>query len=499
MGSVRRQMLTLLLIAVLTLASCTWQSGGQSHVATMSAMHLPELEIGASATILGQRSTASGSEIRVQVTIKNAGTAPLSIQASDFTLLSSEGDSFGQNNAPSPTRAFSPQLGPGSVTSAVLTFLAPPSSVAHGCLLYHHPRNPVTMCVGLQGSSSTREIAPQPYPDLHEYKLDGGVGIPWDTTTDAAGNIWFTEPGCTFAPACPLNAQPGEIGELNGSTHALRFYQLPATEGNQPLFLTFDPSGHIWFTTPDNSMIGEFDPQAWKLIGQWQVIPDSGPWDLAFAQGRIWFTEFFSSGIGEFDPATHTFHDYATPTFNSHPYGIASDPTNSDRLWFTENDSSVAQIGSFDVTSGKLLEYSIRATASSTLTPHLIVVDALGHPWWSEGPAHTLGTLDPALSMPGHCGASTGDCHGMSEYLLPPAPQSCTSTHVSGIAVQQNQLIWFDDSLSAQIGSFNPQTLSFTLYSLGDCSVHPHDGIAVDRTGHVWWDEAFLNAIGELS
>jgi streptogramin lyase len=41
--------------------------------------------------------------------------------------------------------------------------------------------------------------------------------------------------------------------------------------------VAFDGSGNLWFTTPNNSMIGEFSPSAGKFVGQWPVTAGSGP------------------------------------------------------------------------------------------------------------------------------------------------------------------------------------------------------------------------------
>ena len=34
--------------------------------------------------------------------------------------------------------------------------------------------------------------------------------------------------------------------------------------------------------------------------------------------------------------------------------------------------------------------------------------------------------------------------------------------------------------------------------TLSSCGAHPHDGLALDGAGNVWFDEEFANAIGEL-
>jgi streptogramin lyase len=39
----------------------------------------------------------------------------------------------------------------------------------------------------------------------------------------------------------------------------------------------------------------------------------------------------------------------------------------------------------------------------------------------------------------------------------------------------------------------------FSLSTLSNCGAHPHDGLALDPAGRIWFDEEFANAIGELS
>ncbi len=280
------------------------------------------------------------------------------------------------------------------------------------------------------------------------------------------------------------------------------FYRLPNISGNQPIFVTLDAAGNVWFTTPDNSMIGEFSPVTKSFTGQWAVTAGSGPWDLTFNQSKLWYTEHLVSAVGEFDPVTHTYQDFPTPSANSNPYGIAaSDPANGNLVWFTENNSTVAKIAVLDLGNGNAIsEYDIVAQPTGGLTPHMIALDGQGNPWWSEGFVRAVGVLNVKVATAGQCGTSSGDCAGVTEDFLPAPPAGCSSSHVSGIAVQQGgQLVWLDDSLSAQVGSFAPGNRQFTLYNLSNCNAHPHDGLNLDSALNVWWDEEFGDALGELT
>lgn len=457
----------------------------------------PVVQVGALAH--GAASTAGTQRITITVIVNNPSAQPLPIQPEDFSLLSAEGDIFGQAGPPTPPDMLARPINAGASTTGRLTFVAPVAALSRACLLYHPRNGGAITCTPLDTVSGGTTTGP--VTTIQEHALPDGVGNPWGVAVDGAGNIWFAEPGCNFPLACPMSTPAGQLGEFTAGSHAVRFYPLPDVPGNQPLFVALDNAGNVWFTTPNNSMIGEFDPKARRFIGQWPVIPDSGPWDLTFNQGVLWYTEYFISGIGAFDPQTHTFRDFGTPTANSDPYGIAgNDPANGNLIWFTENNSSVARIGVLDIANNNhITEYPIRSQPSENLTPHLIALDGRGTPWWTEGNTRALGTLNAALATPGRCAGYAQSCAGITEIYLPPTPRSCPHSHLSGIAIAPDGRIWIDDSLSSQVGNYSSSTHQFTLYDLGACDIHAHDGLALDATSHIWWTEEFANALGELA
>lgn len=330
---------------------------------------------------------------------------------------------------------------------------------------------------------------------------NGGVGEPWGTAIDSKGNIWFAEAGCDFAPTCPPSATIGQIGELPAGSGSPVFWKLPNISGNQPIFVALDSSGNVWFTTPNNSMIGEFSPSTQTFIGQWPVTPNSGPWDLTFNNGKIWYTEHLVSAIGEFDPVTHTFKDFNTPSSGSLPYGIVgSDPANSNLVWFTENSDTLGKIGVINTSNNKITEYSIRAQPLSGLTPHLIALDANGNPWWTEGWVRAVGAINLSVANASSCGVTSGDCVGVTEYALGADTSTCSngSSHISGIALQGGgSAVWVTDSLANQIDTIVPANGAVNAYGLSTCGAHPHDGLNQAPNGNFWWDEEFDNALGE--
>jgi virginiamycin B lyase len=320
---------------------------------------------------------------------------------------------------------------------------------------------------------------------------------PWGIAFDGSGSVWATEPGCDGLNCSP---QTGAIARYSRQNFSLlQDYKEPGGY-TSPLFLAVDAQGNIWFTEPISNAIGELTPgsgnPAWK---QWTVSTvDAAPYDLAFdAAGDLWFTEFNAGNIGEFVPSSQQFFETATPTPNSNPYGIVGPDPRTGAMWFTENNSSVARIGSFKAPGAGALhtadinEFLTRNTGNST--PHLITFDKRGNIWWTEGFDGYIGRL--AISK-----AAAGTSNGVSEYAVP-QPQGCQNcTHISGISVDSKGTIWFDDSLSSRIGSYVPGTATFSMITVGggtNSNAHPHDGLAVDSSNNVWFTEEFANKVGE--
>jgi len=309
---------------------------------------------------------------------------------------------------------------------------------------------------------------------------------PWGTTFDRGGRVWVAIPGCDPTPACNSNTPPGKIAVYNPRfSRWVGSYQLPSTFA-QPLFLAFDHKGKLWFPMPMSNSLGMFDPGT-GIFQQWAVpTPAAGPWDVAIdAKGVIWFTEHYSNKIGAFDPITQRFTEIATPATNSLPYGITVDAANN--IWFAENNSAVALIGEYTAQK-QLLEYKIRNTAASGLTPHLITTDHNGNVWWSEGWVGMVGKLQVASAKP-------GTNSGVTEYPYQYICSNC-GTHTSGIHADSSGNVWFDDSLQSTFGMFPVNSNSAALvYNTPTPNSHPHDGLNVDAQNTIWFDEEFANKI----
>ncbi|HEU0002531.1 MAG TPA: hypothetical protein VFQ36_16615 [Ktedonobacteraceae bacterium] len=331
---------------------------------------------------------------------------------------------------------------------------------------------------------------------------------PWDIKINN-GHVWVAEPQCdvnvTAFPVCGIAHQSGilEYSASGFANGAQPLNKLAEPAGySSPFFLAFDGSGNIWFSEPITNFIGEYDTGGnWH---QWPVpTAQASPFDLTFDQfGHLWFTELSGNKIGEFNPASQSFNEYAPPTPNSRPYGITGPDPATHSLWFTENNDTVHRIGQITpnpdgtIQGGQIQEYLTNSSSSSGVTPHLITYDQNGNIWWSEGYDGSIGKL--VISQ-----AASGTHNGVTEYVVPPPacpPASNCSSHISGISVDGNGTVWFDDALSSRYGSFNPSSGHFTMFIVGGSitsNAHPHDGLVVDCNNNVWFNQEFANTLTE--
>lgn len=328
-----------------------------------------------------------------------------------------------------------------------------------------------------------------------DYATPGGD--PWGTSFDLSGNLWVAMPGCDLPDVsnpCAQSTLPGKLALFNPNTHQ---FTTVVTLGidSRPLFVAVAPDGRVWFTLPLSNSVGVYDPSNGS-VAEWAVPTGSAePWDLAVdPRGKVWLTENLASKIATFDPATRIFSEFATPTPDSMPYGITVDPNGP--VWFTENNDSVAQIGEFTPDRG-IVEYKIRNTPTIGLTPHLITEDQHGNPWWSEGFVGAVGTLNVQQAQP-------GTNNGVRENIYSTCGAFC-GFHTSGISYH-NGRIWFDDSVMNSNGGPSGHGAfgwipegggPFTFYN--PPGAHPHDGLNVDPSGRVYFDEEFSDALAETT
>ena len=309
---------------------------------------------------------------------------------------------------------------------------------------------------------------------------------PWGLAIDGSGHIWVAEPACDASPTCGT-PPAGVIGEYNLSDET-KISDFQAPSNYNPVFLALDSQGNIWFTDSTHDALGELIPGS----STWTEYPvptaNAIPYDLVFSGGNIWFTEYGTSHIGFFDITTHAFTENAIPTTNATPYGITVAANGA--IWFAENNqTNTGQLGSFTPTvNGTLANGAISEHAITNKGPHLLTSDRQGNIWFTEGFNGYVGEYT-TTGQDVEYNVAVGVC---PQGTPGATPTPCSGTHISGIAVDSNGLVWFDDSLSGRVGYINPTTGTYTTTSLvttSDTAPHPHDGLVVDSNNNVWVSE----------
>ena len=314
---------------------------------------------------------------------------------------------------------------------------------------------------------------------------------PWGVAFDKAGHVWVAEPGCDAEPNC-LTTFPSYIGEYTRSSEALVSNYLEPSGYSSPVFLTIAKSGGVWFTEPTTNAIGQLIPGKTPHWHQWKVpTANANPYDLLFDKnGNLWFTEYTGNKIGFFSPATKKFVETTVPTATSHPYGITMDIAGN--IWFVENNAM--QIASFTPTTTGTVTIKEYAVAPMD-NPHLITSDAAGNIWYSEGFSGYIGEYIPQTGVHKNINVSVGLCTPPTPGMTPTA---CPGTHISGMAVDSKGRIWFDDSLSARVGNYNPATGVTKTLTLMNANAHPYNGLGVDAGNNTWFTEQYGGPTGSL-
>src|SRR6516165_10392913 len=131
----------------------------------------------------------------------------------------------------------------------------------------------LVLAFNILGSGAQHSFAQSSGVTVTDFNINAGQE-PWGITFDSKGNVWVAVPGCDPSPTCSPSTPPGKIEEYNPATSSwITTYQLPAGYA-QPLFLTFDAQGNLWFPMPMANAIGMLNPVS-KAFQQFSV-PTAG-------------------------------------------------------------------------------------------------------------------------------------------------------------------------------------------------------------------------------
>jgi streptogramin lyase len=150
---------------------------------------------------------------------------------------------------------------------------------------------------------------------------------------DAQGNLWLTQVSAfEYNPKLiKFDTKLAQPGTSNGFTEIPLPYSQAQARG--PIAAL----GKIWLTLGDQSKILSYDPEAGTFAEYATPTPNAAPSGLALDRwNRLWFTEVLANKIGMLDLRTGIITEFAIPTPNSHPENLAVD-VDRNIVYFTES------------------------------------------------------------------------------------------------------------------------------------------------------------------
>jgi virginiamycin B lyase len=309
-----------------------------------------------------------------------------------------------------------------------------------------------------------------------------------ETLTGTPADNYPVEKRTTF---CGTNSTKsnGYITEFNVPTFC-----------TQPLAITTDPSGSVWFTGSNTGKIIKFDPFT-RLFTEyentkWPKGDRAMMWGIAYAgDGSIWYTDEAHRVIWKFSTSDKSFSSFKYPVDEggkTFPQRLVID---GDKILVNDFDGN--KITFFDSTqSGQEIKYStVNSPITGTVTAAL-AVDSSKKIWYTVWNFQTgegnLIRYDPQTS-------------NGSRFNFPIGMRA-----PNGISVDKQDKIWLSDTSSSFFFSFDPQSQHFTKYvtsppqetTYGNSSgliktpvTRPYWN-SFDEMGRLWFNEQTGNSIG---
>ena len=264
----------------------------------------------------------------------------------------------------------------------------------------------------------------------------------------------------------------------------------------QPLAITTDSSGNVWFTESNTGNVAKFNPFSRIFTeyknDRWPKGGQSMMWGIAYApDGNVWFTDESHDVIWKFDKNNFTSFKYPpSEKGESFPQRIVIDGQK-----LLVNDFTGNKITFFDSSqSGNEIQYSkVNSPTNDTVTGAL-TIDTDKKVWytvWKFQEGGNLVRFDPQTS--------NGTAFKLPYGILAP----------NGISASPENKIWVTDAASSLFFSFDQQSQQFTKFitSIPHESTYGNSSGLIktpisrpywnhfDNTGRLWFNEQTGNSM----
>jgi virginiamycin B lyase len=266
----------------------------------------------------------------------------------------------------------------------------------------------------------------------------------------------------------------------------------------QPLAITTDQSGNVWFIETNTGEVVKFDPvsKTFREFNnlQWQKGEKAMMWGIyRGSNGDIWFTDSMHNLIWRFDSQNKNYTRFVfpkTPQQDSFPQRLVLDGS-----YLLVNDFYGRKISIFDTNqAGPLLQTTNISSPRNYNFTSDITVDGSGNIWytiWNYQQGGELLGYDPKTTK-------------FAEYTLPSGIQA-----PNGIGIDSSGKVWITDTGSSFFVSFDPKSTQFTKYITPPPPVSTYGNssgliktpitrpywIKFDDQGRLWFNEQVANSI----
>jgi len=278
--------------------------------------------------------------------------------------------------------------------------------------------------------------------------------------------------------------------ELAGSNEHVKEYKIP-TACTQPLAITVDHNGIVWFAQTNTGKVAKFDPltetfteydnSVWKNVERIFVASaienNAEPTKLRsmiwgidyFPDGSIWFTDEATDAIWKFSIYDES---YQRISYSQNEEGKSSLPQKLviEGSKIIINDFTGGRLSFLDYAQDEqgLLHYAIPSVVENAVTSDF-AIDSDKNVWYTNWiPGGVQGIL-VKFDYPGYeFQSSQGEVtqglllQDFVEWYNFPVGAGLTTPN--GVAVGPDQKIWLADTSSSYFFSFDPKTEEFTKY-----------------------------------
>lgn len=336
--------------------------------------------------------------------------------------------------------------------------------------------------------------------------LFGGSLLFWATAASMPNLMSEDEPELTItntpADNFPDEQRPQfcETGDAKSNRY-VQEYKIP-TACTQPLAITTDPEGNVWFAQTNTGNIAKFIPDTESFVEyenpSWPTGGRSMMWGIDYApDGSLWYTDETYDRIWKF-------------VIDEEQYISTTYPTSEDSLpqkikvqgsQIVVNDLTGAKITLLDPakTGDDIVYENIPSPIEGSLTGDF-AIDSQNNIWYTNWVFQADGVLvkfdqdneDPSINA-------------TSIYKLP-----LDLTTPNGLVIGPDEKIWIVDTASSFFFRFDPESAEFTKYVTSDPPMSTYGNssgliktpisrpywVEVDDSGKIVFNEQTANSIG---